>query len=245
MRTLWIGAATAALLASPAWADSGYLGASVTHVEADVGALSGDGEMIGIDGTGAFLLRDRLTFQLDAALTDSDNFDDSQAIGMHLTTGEEDYRVGGFVGFADLGDSDLFAVGAEGATYFGRFTVSGTLAYFDSDDLAGDGFGGGVAGRYFVNRNLRFDAGLNVVNLNSDLPAGDLDAVTFGLGGEFRFPENPLSVFARYAHVEVDDIDADSDAFTFGLRYNFDASLVQRDEDRASTFGLQDLAGVL
>jgi hypothetical protein len=161
----------------------------------------------------------------------------------HVVGRNQGWMLGAFAGGFTYDSLAEYALGAEGALYYGRFTLAGAAAYVDSDDLDESGVVFRGEGRYFLNRHMRFDALLSFSNF--DTPIGDAEAVTFGAGAEFQFVDTPVSVFGTLASREADLAAYDADVFRVGLRWNYDKDLAARDENGASLVSALNLRGAL
>ena len=229
MRNWIIGAAAILAVAVPgvASAQSGYVGAVFGNVEVD-GA--DDADFYGVEGAVAFAGSGSIVFELDAAITDSDDTDEGYGLTGHVYSRNDSHLFGGFVGIAGSDDSDTFTVGLEAAKYFAGWTLAGAVAYGENDDFDSEGFGANVEGRFFVQDNFRIDANLGWANIDYG-SFGDDDAFSYGVGAEYQFAAMPISIGAAWDHVEFDEVDTEADAWTIGVRYNFGAGTL-RDRDR-------------
>jgi len=236
--------AAAAILAPAAMADSVHFGLSHSFGETEIGAAEFDADVTTLSGAGAFDLRGRLSMQVDAEVSSFETFgggDQSGAGGtVHLVTREQGWMFGGFVGGYTTDIFDLVAGGGEGALYFERFTLAGTLAYVESDDLNTEGVVLNAEGRYFVTRNFRLDGRLGFAQV--DVNGANYDSFVAGAGAEYRLTDSPLSVFANVSHRNIEDFDAKTNALTLGVRWNFDPDLAYRDENGASLITAPSLA---
>lgn len=236
--------AAAAILAPAAMADSVHFGLSHSFAETEVGAVDYDADATTLTAAGAFDLRGRLSMQIDAEVSSRETpfaGDDTGGGGtIHLVTRERGWMFGGFAGGYTTDIFDLVAGGAEGALYFDRFTLAGTVAYAESDDINTDGVILAAEGRYFVTRNFRVDGRLGFAQL--DVNGADYDSFIAGAGAEYRLTDSPVSVFGALTHKSIDDIDASTNAVTLGVRWNFDPDLAYRDENGASLLTAPSLA---
>lgn len=241
--TLIAGAAFAALLAAPAFAETaptGYVGLEYGRSNIDVGALDDDFDAWGVNGAVAFDAG-ALGVQLDAAYGNSDDAD-SYSANAHLFTRNESYLLGGFVGVFDGdGSETAYVVGAEAQKYFDDVTLAGVLAYGDSDDNTLDGVWGlGGEVRYFVNDNFKLSGGLGWADADAD------KVWSAGVGGEYQFSAAPVSVYVNYARSEFDKADVSVDTFGIGVRYAFGGTtLKSRDRSGAGLSGASTVFGGL
>ena len=196
-----------------------------------------------------------------------DTFDSSTAdLAGHIFYRTEKYLVGGFAQYrnpklsvsnnASSYLSDVFAPdqvfwGAEAQGYFDKFTVYGQLAYqdfinqqkdFKNFQLFNHGFVATVKGTYFIEDNWKVDVSYayNKVKVNPDgiPPVTSIDQNTFGLSTEYRFNNQPFSVYASYEHSKLDLSlygNTDVDRAMFGVKWSFGKeTLISRDRSGAS-----------
>jgi hypothetical protein len=239
MRRLAACGVAAMALSGTAWAESGYLDVSHSNAQGDALGLEAESNSTAVSGAFAFGLRGRLEFQVDGQVAqfDDDAGGSATTTGgtIHVFTRDPGWMYGAFAGGVDsdtAGYSGLVSVGAEGALYFERFSVSGAVGYLKSDDLDTDGVVLNQQLHYFAHRDFRLDASLDYASLKT--LGVSWDGVVYGLGGEYRIAGSPVSFFAAYSHLDVSDLDYNADQVTAGLRYNFDRDLAFRDEAGAS-----------
>lgn len=246
---LFASAAVAALaFAAPALAQSqpvGSIGASYAHSEIEVGALDGDADVFAVDANVAFDAGNAWTITFDGAINyDDDAIDDEVSLTGtgHLSydlTG--DARIGGFLGLADVGDETLVAGGFTAEQYLQNVTLSGMVGFGQIDDVDADLWGANAEVRYFVSDTFRLDGGLGYARI--DDAGADVDAWTFGVGGEYQFAGTPWSLTGGYQRTEMDDLDASADTFRVGVRYSFGGDLRARDRAGANLGGVDRLFG--
>lgn len=155
---------------------------------------------------------------------------------------------------ADIAVSEQAFWGAEGQAYFGDITVSGQLAkqeFINQKDISGqgtllnDGYVANLKARYFIKDNWKVEASYayNKININGvGIPVnGQLtdsaDQKTFGIGTEYRFTDNPVSLYAQYNRNElsIGNWNVDSNQFLAGLKINFGSTTLKgRDQSGAS-----------
>lgn len=236
MRNWIIGAAALLAVAAPsvAAAQTGYVGAVYGNI--DVDGL-GDADYYGVEGAVAFAGSGSIVFELDAAITDSDDTDTGYGVTGHVYSRNDSYLFGGFVGLAGNDDTDTWTVGAEAAKYYTNWTLAGAVAYGENEDFGSDGWGVNVEGRFFVHDNFRLNGNLGWATIDYD-GFGEDDAFTYGLGGEYQFATVPVSVGLAWSHVEFDEVDTEADALTLGVRYNWGGTLRDRDRNGASQAGV-------
>lgn len=228
MRNWIIGAAALLAVAAPgvAAAQTGYVGAVYSSTDFDGAADEIDS--YGVEGAVAFAGSGSIVFELDAAVTDSDEADTGYGVVGHVYGRNDDHLFGGFVGVAGSDDSEAYTAGLEAAKYFANWTLAGALAYVTDDDTDTDSYGVNVEGRFFVNDNFRINGALGWANVDAGA-AGDQDVVNYGLSGEYQFASFPISVGAGWQRADADA--GDLDVLSIGVRYNFGGQTL-RDRDR-------------
>lgn len=243
MRTWIIGAAALFAVAAPGVAaaeGTGYVG--VTYGNIDIDGL-GDIDTYGVEGAVAFQGSKDISFEIDGAISDSDDADTAWGATGHLFTRNDQHLLGGFVGFADSDDSTTWIGGLEGNAYLNTVTLAGAVYYADNNDADIDGYGVNGEARYFLTDNFRLQGNLGWANIDSAL--GDDNAFIYGVGGEYQFAAAPISIAAGYNRVELDDANVDADAFSVALRYNFGGTLRDRDRNGASQASLTGVSSAL
>jgi hypothetical protein len=237
MRNWIIGAAAIVAVAVPgvAAAQSGYVGVDYATVDVD-GADEAD--VYGVEGAVAFAGSGSITFEIDAAITDSDDTDEGYGLTGHIYSRNDSHLFGGFVGIAGSDDSDTWTAGLEASKFYTNWTLAGALFYANNDDADTDGYGVNAQARYFVHDNFRLQGNLGWASI--DFGGFDDDAFSYGLGGEYQFASVPVSIGAGWNHVETDDSDIEADSVGVTLRYNWGGTLRDRDRNGASQ---ADIAG--
>jgi hypothetical protein len=238
MRNWIMGAAVAlAALAAPglAAAQTGYVG--LNYNSTDFGG-GDDVESYGVEGAVAFAGSGSIVFEVDAALSDSDEADSGYGIVGHVYGRNDDHLFGGFVGLAGSDDSETWIAGLEANKYFANWTLAGALFYGNNDDAESDGYGVNVEARAFVHDNFRVNGNIGWVSVDDG--AGDDDAMVYGVGGEYQFAAMPISVGVGYSTIDFDG--GDVDTWSIGLRYNWGGTLRDRDRNGASQASVVGLA---
>lgn len=144
----------------------------------------------------------------------------------------EGWSAGGFISYGDALFDAAYGLGAEGALYLDRFTVSGSLEHitFDNDLFIAEDSAllANLGGAFFITDNLEVHAGLHYLDADS------VDSIMdYSIGGEWRFDNSPFSVFADYRQHDEDAFDTNS--WQIGARWSFgDSSLLDRDRSGAS-----------
>ena len=248
MKTQLFAAAAVAVLAvsAPAFAQQvGSVGAAVNYTDVDTRAVSADGTSVKIDGSVAVPVGAAWTVTAigDVSISDSDISDETVASGaVHLTTKVGDnWRVGGFTALSRPSNDTLWAVGAEAHKYLNKVTLSGLVAYGQSNDLDADLYAVRGEARYFVSDDFRLDGGLGYSKIETAIEADAWDA---SVGGEYRFANTGWSTFGKYTHTESEDLaDLKSDVVKLGVRYSFGGSLKARDAAGADLIDAGTLFG--
>lgn len=244
MKRLVLGAAAAMALVAPgaALADtSGYVGFGYNTLDDDNDSDKND--YIELGGAIVTDLNNGWNLQFDSATAnmnhDSHN-DDMNAATVHMFKRTDGHAFGGFAGLTG-GEIDALVVGAEGALYLDRFTLSGSGAYlFDREDSNTSGTRFGVAGDWFVNDN--FSVGVDVGAFDWDFGFNEQDGTTYGVNAEYQFAGSAMSVFGGWHQSDYDETFSSGsinvDTFSIGLRFNIGtSSLIERDRSGASMRG--------
>ncbi|MBC7769463.1 MAG: hypothetical protein H7124_11815 [Phycisphaerales bacterium] len=231
MRNWIMGAAALLAVAVPgvAAAQTGYVGAAFGNVDVD-GA--GDADFYGVEGAVAFAGSGSIVFEVDAALTDSDDADTGYGITGHVYGRSDQGLFGGFIGISGSDDSETYTAGLEASKFYTNWTLAGALFYANNDDADADGYGINTQARFFVHDNFRIQGNLGFASI--DAGAGDDDAFSYGLGTEYQFAAIPISIGASWNHVNLDDADVESDTLVGVVRYNWGGTLRDRDRNGAS-----------
>jgi len=240
-----LGAVAAIGMSVSAAADtemSGFAGASVGYVNIDTGFDDGDGTAYGVEGAWAMPLMDRFGLQVDGAYQrlDGDGGDADVVTGAaHIFVRDsESYAVGGFVSVANVDDSTLLGIGAEGALYRGGLTYDAQIAYLQNDDSDADIMGASVGVTYFPLQDLSIGANVSVINIDT----GGGDATGYGVGAnvEWQLRDGPVSVYAEAGYTSIDDANVDVTSVMVGVRWTGGMdSLFDRDRFGASMFGVR------
>lgn len=247
MKTLFLAsAAAAALVAAPALAQDaiGSVGLTYSNPSVEIAGDDFDADVWSVDGTVA-IPANNWTVTFNGAIDYAKAFgedDTTGAAAAHLTTMVAgDVRVGGFVAGDGIGSGDtVYTVGAEAQKYLAGSTLTGVVAYTSADDLDADIWTVGGDAAFYVMPNLRLNAGVSYNNVDAQF--GDVDAWTYGVGGEYEFTGTPFSVAAGYTRADIDSIDVDT--WSLGLRYSFGGGLQARDRAGAG-LNVSSIASVL
>ena len=246
MKSIFLAsAAAAALFAAPALAQQAIGSVGVNYANTEVDDF--DADAWSVDGVVALPVGSEWTATLNGEVTyydDAAGDDTTVSAAGHLTkmwTG--DIRAGGFVAANDIGDDTVWTVGAEAQKYLAAATLTGLVAYTDVDALEADMWTVGGDAAFYVQPNLRLNAGVSYNDLDSDL-GGSLEAWTYGVGAEYEFTGTPFSVAAGFNRADIKDVDLDVDTWTVGLRYSFGGGLQARDRAGAN-LGVASIVSVL
>jgi hypothetical protein len=244
--------AAAAILAvavsAPAFAQTvGSVGAAINYSNIDTRLGSADGTSANFDGSVALPAAANWTLTLngDVNVSDNDLSDQTVAQGAaHLTTTINDWRVGGFTALSRPANDTVWGVGAEASKYLDKVTLTGLVAYGQSNDLDVDLYSARGEARYFVTDDFRLNAGLGYAKLDGG--ANDADLWDVNVGGEYKFANSGWSTFGKYTHAESKDLaDLKADTVNVGFRYTFGGSLKTRDHSGADLVDASTLFGAL
>ena len=239
MKKLLSGAVAVAAMAAPAaaFAQDGYIDLSYTGSEISAGGVSEDFDRFQVGGAAAFN-SGGIGVQLNGhvAELEADFGGDATVYGGdgHIFGQSGSWLFGASVGAEHFDEVDVTEWGAAAQAHyrFERVTLVGAVSYSDVED--GDATFWGVDGeaRFFQSDNFRFSGNfgwgqVEIVGVEADLWRG-------GVEGEYKFGSAPISMFAGYQHRQVNDGDADIDAFSVGLRYNWGGTLLERDRSGAT-----------
>lgn len=249
MKTQLFAAAAvlAVAVAAPAFAQNiGSVGAAVDYNNIDTSFGDAEGTSVVLDGSVAIPTGTwTVTANADVSIADNDISQRTVASGAaHATTlVGSDLRLGGFTALSRPSNDTLWAVGAEAQKYLGNVTLTGLVAYGQSNDLDADLWTVRGNVNYFVSEDFRLDGGLGWSKIDTVV---DADAWDVSLGGEYKFANSGWSTFGKYTHTEADDLgDLKSDAVKIGLRYTFGGSLQARNASGADLTTAGDLFGFL
>jgi hypothetical protein len=230
MRNWIIGAAAVLALAVPgaAAAQTGYAG--VVYNSVDFDGAADEIDSYGVEGAVAFAGSGSIVFEVDAAVTDSDDTDTGYGLVGHVYSRNDDRLIGGFIGVAGSDDSETLTAGLEANKYFANWTLAGAVFYGNNDDADVDGYGLNVEARAFVNDNFRLNGNIGWASI--DTGADDDDTMIYGVGGEYQFSAMPISIAAGWSTADSDA--GDVDVISIGVRYNWGGTLRDRDRSGAS-----------
>lgn len=253
MKSLFLAtAALAAFAAAPAFAQDGVgsVGVTWSNTQVDFAGLSGESEGVLLDTGFAVPVTADWTVTLDGAfayaIDGAANSDNSNINGrIHASRKFGDVRLGAFAGGAELGEEQLWSLGAEAQTHLNKVTLTGSLAYETIESTDADIWSVGGDAAYFITPNLRVNGGLGWTTI--DAGAVDTDGFSANVGGEYQFADSGVSLTAGYTHAEFEDFDLDADTVMLGLRFSFGGDLQTRENAGAdlgrTVAGIGALAG--
>lgn len=220
--------AGASMIAAPAMAQAtGYVGASYGQFKGEVSGADANSNVAAIEGVVSFPVSTGMVIQggLNYANVDGDFLETSVLEGSaHLGWKQADWAIGGYVGLSqnDDADFDTFWYGGEVVKYFNQFSLSGAVAAGSIDDADADLLSLGGEGRYFVSDNIRLDGRLGWASID-DGSSSDIDGFNFGIGGEWKPDNFPVSFTAAIDRQTIDLLGTDLDLTTMqvGVRFDF------------------------
>jgi hypothetical protein len=248
MKKILLGAvaAAAALIPNAALADtSGHVAFSYNSLDDDLDSSKED--YLALGGAVATSLGGNWNLQFDADFGDmnhSGHTDAFSTVAAHIFTRNDSYALGGFAGFTS-DEVNGYIIGAEGAAYFGNFTLAGAaLIGGDREDSDNEISNIGVAGTFFLTDNLALGADANMFEFDFGGSGNSQDGTIYGVNAEYQFAGTGFSIFGGY-HISDEDYfgaDKEVDSFTIGGRYNFGTgSLLERDRSGASMLGASQM----
>lgn len=245
MKTILLATAAAAtLIAAPAFAQDaiGSVGVTYANPTVDGNGFKADADVWTVDGTVAMPVQD-WTVTLNAAVDYSKSAGQDDTSGVIAAHGTKmwtsDVRAGAFVAANGIGTGDtVWTVGAEAQKYLANATLTGLVAWTDSN--VGNIWTVGADAAYYAMPNLRLNAGVNYNNV--DITGGSVDAWTYGVGAEYEIENTPFSVGASYTRADVKSVDVDT--WSLGVRYAFGGGLQARDRAGAN-LGVSSITSVL
>lgn len=251
MKKFLLGAAAVVAVAAPGVAAAeanGYVDLAYTSSEADIGGLSGDADGWTVGGATSWGGDGSFGMQLDAVVSQSDADGGGDVsnwtLGGHAFIRDESHLFGAFASFGNIdidgaGDLDHWTAGLEGQWYLARTTFDGAISYSEADDVDLNATALELGVTHFFMDNFSVNGGVDFGTLEAG--GVDADVVSYGVGAEYQFAAMPVSIFGGWEHAEIDDADAENDALTVGVRWNWGGSLLERNRSGASL----DRGGVL
>lgn len=241
---------------APTLLNSGYveLNASYTFLGDDFGTEDEDFFAGGAALYWNLPLTDAASLQLDLLGEATDNmgendessYEGSGTAALHLSMRDPaSYLLGVFGGgvmasTGDNGDISAFFVGGEGQFYWDRTTFYGQAGFLDggengSDDpILNEAFFARLQVRHYLSDNTRLAAQVAYANGEVD-EESNTDVFDWGAELEHKLDSFPLSVFAAYEGMHMDQNPGEDDRLTehvakIGFRYDFGASsIMERD----------------
>lgn len=184
-------------------------------------------------------------FQIDGSYTQADiaNGIDNYGVGAHVFQRNDTWLIGAYAGYnalRDNADTDDWVVAAETQYYLPRATISGVISYGETNDLDFNVWALDGEYRHFVTDNWSVSGGLSVGSAESF--GNDFDAWGAGVGSEYQFASQPISVFASYRHSAYDGVvEQDNDTLSVGVRFNWGGETL-RDRSQSGA-GLERVSG--
>jgi hypothetical protein len=234
-----LAAAAAVMIATPAAAE-GYLGARYSTGSLDSGGTDVDFDVI--QGEGAFGWNSggwggQFGGAFGNVETDTTD-DDFLRLDGHLYWDGSGWRIGGVVATTQLDDTDIeewvygVEVGFGGGTnvqWWGALTAGNIeTGGFDYDTWNAD-----LGLDFYSSPNVRFGGTVGF----GEIDDADIETTTFGINGEFQPWSAPISIYAGWQMVNAESggVDADSNSFSIGARWNFGGGTLQ-DRNNALPF---------
>lgn len=246
MKKILMGAVAALALAAPGIASADAIGS----VGIGYGTMdqSDDGtkeDMLSLDANFAMDAGGHQV-QVGAANFDMDHDGHSHnygALDLHVGRSGDSHAFGVYGGAINLSGDVAYGLGAEGAMYFGNFTLGGDIFYASTrGDPANDIAGVSVNGAFYAMPNLALTA--EVGAMDSEWMA--TESTNWSVGAEYMFSAMPISISGDYIATDADyDFggSSDTDVWQLALAYHFGgADLMSRDRAGSSQGGLVDVA---
>jgi len=149
----------------------------------------------------------------------------------HWGMRNDSHSLGGFVVLQNWFGYSGIGFGGEGTFEFQNAWLGGSLGYVDFGDLDVSVTSAQIDGGWNVTPNVELTA---LVSRSEFENSSSFDWTTFGVGGEFRPDNSPMSFYIGYRH---SDFDSD-DGSTWRVGVNFDLSTGSLQERRTSGAGL-------
>jgi hypothetical protein len=158
---------------------------------------------------------------------------------IHYGVRNEGHALAGFVSLTDFFSYSGLGFGVEGAMYWDSFVLNGSIGQIDFDDADFSATNFAVDGSYFFTPNLALNASLAQTEGDDDL---DGSWTSYGIGGEWRLSNNPVSFTLGYTNTDFDDFDIDADTWRLGVNFDFGTgSLRERASNGPSMSGGRSL----
>jgi hypothetical protein len=227
----YLAALAATIAAAPASADGGYLGASYSSVDRSLCSTATDVDVVAVGGAamlGAHVQVDGQYVNLEGGDCDQLN------LGAHLFSRNGQFLWGGYAGyntFAIPSDTvEEWTIALEGQFYVARTTLSGAVGYTNFETGAGGRDMWSVDGevRHFLTDNFSIQANAGYADPDAALIG---DGWVMGIGAEYQFANLPISVYGGWQRA---DLFEEIDSVGIGIRYSWNASLLERNRSGAS-----------
>lgn len=227
MRKVALGVAAIALMAAPglAHADTNAV-VGVDYNNVNFPGSSSDADVYGLSGAFNHGFNGDWNFQMDGSVDrvseDGCCLNISYA-GAHIGVRNQDYS---FAGFVDLQSFSAFSgvgVGVEGQMFFPQAMLEGSVSYNDWGDIDLNATNAQVDGSWFITPN--FSANARVAYTDGNEGGFNSNYWTYGLGGEYRFDNSPVSVNLGYRQAE--DSGSHVDTWSIGMVVDLGTGSVQ------------------
>lgn len=234
MKIIVTGAAAAAALLVPgvALADqTGFVELAHQSANVEVGGIDVDGDAWSARATTGWM-DGGAGIQLDGSYGEAEDELEAWNIGGHSIVRDEHAMFGAFLGYGQadfgIGHAGYWTGGVEAQWSMPRTTLDGAIVYSaDDEDLDVSVVALELGATHFVTD--QFSLGLDADFGSVDTPLGDAEGRRFGAAAEYQLPVAPISLFAHYSQLDVDDVDIEGDLVQVGVRYNWGGSLFERD----------------
>lgn len=240
MKTMLLGAAAVAALATPAIANAetrGSIDLGYEHNDFSYNSSTFQGYSLG--ATIIHDLSNGLTVQGDGRTTWQtwDGYDqdyNQNYAAAHLSTSANGWDFGAFAGVVGYYDNSGYMIGGETRTAFGDFSVDGSIAYShfnDSTDFSAMHYR--LGGAYFFMPNFAVTAGASWTHIDY---SPDYDLTELSIGGAYQFANN-VTLSGGYTHTDGDrsnDTSYDGDTFMLGVSFNFNGGTLQENTNHGA-----------
>jgi len=221
-----LGAAAAALLATPAFAQSGY--ADLSYTNTNVGGADADTFTLGGATTlGSHVQLDGRYGNVDGGGADVDTWN----IGGHLFQRSGAWLWGGYVAYNQFdvgGDVSDWTIAGELQHYMPQSTVTAAVSYSDSDDVGAEQWLINGEYRHYVANNFSLQGNAGYGTLDGG--GTDVDTWDLGAGFEYGLTSVPFAIVGGFQHTGFSDGGPDYNALTIGGRFTWGGSQQDRSQ---------------
>ncbi|MBS0384062.1 MAG: hypothetical protein JSS00_01780 [Proteobacteria bacterium] len=228
MRSIMLGAAAVALLATPGLANAqtnAVVGLDFNSV--DFGSGPGTWDVYGLNGAFNHDFSNGWEVQLDgyAGRASPPHFCciNTDYAALHFGMRHDSYSMAGFVGLMSAEPFSGIDVGVEGQMQFTQAMLEGSLSYVDFGDIDLNATNVQVDGSWFVNPDFAVNALVGYTDANEGSSNGHW--WSYGLSGEYRFANSPASVSLGYRR--FDESGAHVDTWSIGLTLDLGTGTLQ------------------